>query len=516
MVRAVDPSRRAGVGSDPNAGQSYGPPQIRENAMTNFTGEIHRPSSPAVLLALTVIASGPFATGNAQAKSSDVAALERRVAELNQELARAKQALAEAKNEAVTANDTAAKAKGDPAEEELPAAELAEKETPDSTKIKLGPLTVGGAIRANYILGSYPGGGTGPSRGGNGGNFELDTFRINMALDYGQLIGELEYRWYNGYNFIHTGWLGYKLDDTSQIQVGVLRVPFGPGPYGVSQSYFFDQHYYVGLSDDMDLGIKYVTQLGNWDLAFAYLYSSEWNGNGTSQDSARYGYDAVTWRSGLDKNGNVVSAPVNGYQERNQFNVRAIYGFDEVAVPTDLGISLQYGQLQGKDADNGDHWAASIHMVNHVGNFQIASQLTRYEINIGSDNPLGTDQLIPMGAYDFAWPVATKAWIPAISLSYKYETTQIPWLDYVLPYIEYSSIVKDEADFNDSQMATVGAAWANGGWYIYTDLVYSNGNYFIGNDGDNYANIYHGVGDFGVDGNDKWNYRFNINFGYYF
>jgi len=30
-----------------------------------------------------------------------------------------------------------------------------------------------------------------------------------------------------------------------------------------SQSWFFDQHYYVGLADDMDLGLKYVTERGN-------------------------------------------------------------------------------------------------------------------------------------------------------------------------------------------------------------------------------------------------------------
>ena len=179
-------------------------------------------------------------------------------------------------------------------------AELDSRGEPEPAKFKVGPVTIGGAMRVNYVLGSYPGGGSGPSRGGNGGNFELDTFRINLSRNYEQVIGKLEYRWYNGYNFIHTGWLGYEFEDGSQIQAGVLRNPFGPGPYGVSQSWFFDQHYYVGLADDMDLGIKYVTQRGNWNLDFAYLYSSEWNGNGTSDDSARYGYDAVKWRSGLE------------------------------------------------------------------------------------------------------------------------------------------------------------------------------------------------------------------------
>ena len=466
-----------------------------------------KPIFPAIATVLTALMAGMISLSpSVHAKSADVTALERRVAELNQELERAKADLVVAKQEKNAAQKQAAKAE----------AELDSRGEPEPAKIKVGPVTIGGAMRVNYILGSYSGGGSGPSRGGDGGNFELDTFRINLSLDYEQFLGKLEYRWYNGYNFIHTGWLGYEFEDGSQIQAGVLRKPFGPGPYGISQSWFFDQHYYVGLADDMDLGIKYVTQRGNWDMDFAYFYSSEWNGNGTSEDSARYGYDAVKWRSALEQNGNVVSAPVNGYEERNQFNVRAIYGFDDVAVPTDLGVSLQYGQLKGQRADDGHNWAASAHMVNQLGNFKLASQITRYEIDIDDDNPWGTDTLIPMGAYDFAWPVATKAWIPAVSLSYKYETQQIPWLDYVLPYLEYSSIVKDESDFNDSQMWIMGAAWAKGGWYIYSDMAYSNGNYFVGNDGDDYSNILDGVGDFGVDGNDKWNHRFNVNFGYYF
>jgi len=54
----------------------------------------------------------------------------------------------------------------------------------------------------------------------------------------------------------------------------------------------------------------------------------------------------------------------------------------------------------------------------------------------------------------------------------------------------------------------------------YSDLAYSNGNYFVGNEAsgngsDDYGRL-DGVGDFGVNGNDEWNYRFNLNLGYYF
>jgi hypothetical protein len=464
-------------------------------------------------MALAALASSGLGLSTAvQAKSADVAALERRVAELNRELEQARRTLAAARQQASEAEEQAAAAQ----------AELAAREEPEPAKFQIGPVTIGGAMRVNYVLGSYVNGDSGPNRGGNGGNVELDTFRINLALDYQDIIGKVEYRWYpagsgQNYNFLHTGWLGYRFADGSHVEVGVNRVPFGPGPYGVSQSWFFDQHYYVGLADDMDLGVKYVTERDNWKLDFAYYAASEGSYFGRSENSARYSYDAVKWRESVDEDGNVTyGGEKNGYAERNQLNVRAIYSFADAAVPTDLGVSLQYGQLEGQRADDGHHWAASAHMVNQVGNLKLATQITRYEIDIDDDNPWGTDALIPMGAYDFAWPVATKAWLPAVSLSYKVETGQIPWLDSVTPYLEYSSIVKDEADFNDSQMWTLGAAWARGGWYIYSDLVYSNGNYFVGDDGDDYGNIYDGVGDFGVTGNDKWNYRLNINLGYYF
>lgn len=449
--------------------------------------KIARLNSAAIIVSISMVLAQ---TAHAEDKSAD--AQEAQIKALNLQL-----------EEARAAENTAVQ-------------RLAEIEEPSSADIKLGPVTIGGAMRVNYVNGDYVKSGEQPQRGGNGGNFELDTFRLNASLDYEQFIGKFEYRWYNGYSFLHTGWIGYDYADGGELQLGVTRVPFGPGAYGVSQSWFFDQHYYLGLADDMDLGAKYLLTRGNWNLAFAYFVSSEGNWNGASEDSARYSYDTVKWSSGLAANGDVSGGAVNGYEEKNQFNLRAIYQLQDVAIPSDIGLSLQYGKLNGTGAKDGEQWAASVHMINTYHNFTLATQLTRYEINIGDDNPLGTDKLIPMGAYDFAWPVATKAWIPAASLSYKYTATQLPWLDYVLPYIEYSSIVKDEDAFNDSEMITMGAAWAHDGWYIYTDLVRSNGNYFIGNTGDNYSNIFDGVGDFGANGNDRWNTRFNINLGYYF
>jgi len=416
------------------------------------------------------------------------AELKARVEQLERELAEAKAQLQEAE------------AGRSDAEAELAQAQDAGDDS-GSSNIELldGRLKVGGAMRVNYTVGDYPeSAGGNPSRAWeNGGDFALDTFRINLDYADGPFLGKLEYRWYNGYNFLHTGWLGYTFADESQLQVGVNRVPFGAGPYGVSQSWFFDQHYYLGLADDMDLGLKYSTGLGDWAFDFAYYYSDEGNYNGASRDSARYSYD-------------VVNESGSGYEERNQFNVRGIYNIADAAVPTDLGFSLQYGQLRSRGVqDDGDAFAAALHMINKWNSFTLGTQISYFDFDVDAAQPLGTDTLVQFGAYDFPNTVAAKGWIPAVSLSYRHDTPGISWLDYVLPYIEYSSVIKDQDGFNDSELFILGAAWAKGGWYIYTDLAFSNGNEFIGGDtpyGDR----------LGANADDAWLTRFNINFGYYF
>jgi outer membrane murein-binding lipoprotein Lpp len=444
-----------------------------------------------LLAGCLTIFSLPFAL---QAQDTSQAELEERIAQLEQELAEARSELQQAQAQTAEAEDRADQAE----------TKLANAADTGPAKIRIGNFSIGGAIRANYTMGNYPSG-AGPTRGGDGGDFSLDTFRVNVDYADESVIGKLEYRWYPGYNFLHTGWVGYQLDEDTQIQVGVNRVPFGPGPYGVSNSWFFDQHYYVGLSDDMDLGVKYSTTIGNWSVDLAYYVSDEGQWRGASQDSARYSYDIVKNSAG------------NGYEERNQVNARAVYNFDDGSPLTALGGSIQFGQLDaaGNSGSDGDTFAASIHGKATVGKINLVGQLTYYDYDVGADNDWGTGELIVMGAYDFAWPVAAKAWIPAITASYTIVPESLDWLDSVTTYVEYSNIMKDNGNFNDSEMFIVGAAWWRGGWYIYTDLAYSNGNYFVGSDGDDYS-TFAGVGDFGINGNDKWNARFNINFGYYF
>ena len=259
----------------------------------------------------------------------------------------------------------------------------------------------------------------------------------------------------------------------------------------------------------MDLGIKYSRTYDNLAIDMAYYVSDEgtYNGANFSKDSVRYSYDVV------DETG-------DGYEERNQVNLRAIYTIKGDNGSTAVGGSLEYGQLDSNGPqDDGDHYAASGHAVCKYANVTLATQLTYYNYDVEPDQPLGTDRLVQMGAFDFPTLIAEEAWIPGVSLSYYLETPQVDWLEYVIPYVEYSNIVKETDGCNNSELVDIGAAWGNGGWYIYTDLVFSNGNDFVGNAvgyGDYAGDSVWSSNRVGENPTDKWEYRFNINFGYYF
>lgn len=157
-----------------------------------------------------------------------------------------------------------------------------------------GPVSVGGALGLNWVYGDYS-----DDRGDNVGAMRLEIFRLNADLKYDNVTGRVEYRYYNepsyDYSMMHTAWLGYSTDGLGTVRAGIVRAPFGPGNYGISSSWFFDQHYYVGLIDDMDLGVRWTRSFGDLTVDLAYFLEDEGHWDGNSVDSARYSYDPVLW-----------------------------------------------------------------------------------------------------------------------------------------------------------------------------------------------------------------------------
>ncbi len=285
-------------------------------------------------------------------------------------------------------------------------------EAVEAAEPKKSPIKVGGAMRVNYAYSTTYGDDENPHpRGENIGDVDLEIFRLNADLDYNNIISRLEYRWYDGYSMIHTAWLGYQLSDSSTVKAGIVRVPFGPTAYGVSTSWFFDQHFYVGLADDMDLGIRWNDTFGKLTLDVGYypLADPQLITYG-SLNSSRYSYDIVKWEEKADAKGTVEwGAGENGYDEQHQFNIRAIYALENIA---DVGVSAQFGLLKGTNVgedDSGNHYALSAHMKNTVSDFTLYSQFSYYAHNITDDTPWGTGDLIPMGLTTSPGPSPQKA-----------------------------------------------------------------------------------------------------------
>ena len=118
-------------------------------------------------------------------------------------------------------------------------------------------------------------------RGDKVGDADLDIFRLNVDLNYQNAIGRIEYRWFDPYSMFHTAWLGIMISaNRVRSRPASCGFLFGPTAYGVSSSWFLDQHWYVGLSDDMDLGFRWSTAFGNLALDVGYYPSSEFTTDG--------------------------------------------------------------------------------------------------------------------------------------------------------------------------------------------------------------------------------------------
>ena len=417
------------------------------------------------------------------------ALLRERVAALEKELAAARAELAACEESKPAVASSSAKA----ALTETP--EATEEETDD--RIRIGNLTIGGAMRVNWTLGDYETGASGPSRGGHGGDFALDNFRINLDYTRDALFGKAEYRWYPGTNFFHTLELGYQPEETTKLRGGLTRVPFGVGAYGPSNSWFFDQHYYVGLSDDMDLGLVYTTHPGDWTLDLGVFFAAEPNMRGASDGGARYSFDIVDARHDPNYFGNQTPT---GYAERGQFNLRAVRSFPDLALPTDLGTSLQLGHFDGRGGMN-DAWpfAASLHSLSTLGPWALKLQATHYDYDSAEDHITG-------GFYDYTTDIASEGTLLSAALSYTWEKP-VSWLDSITFYNDFSVIRKYASGYHDSALNVLGAGIARGGWYIYVDWAYSNGNEFVGD---------FRPGMLSDNPDSDWQSRYNINFGYYF
>ncbi len=318
------------------------------------------------------------------------------------------------------------------------------------------------------------------------GQSGLDIFRIGADGVYDDFQISAEYRYYPYMHTIHHGWVGYRMPDTGQLQFGISQVPFGILPYA-SHNFWFGAPYYLGLSDDYDLGLKWIRQDGPWNLQLAFYKNAEL---GDASNLNRYSFDVV--RVGNQQN-----------EETNQFNARIARtleaGLDSLH---EIGLSLQAGQLYNTLTDDtGNHWALAAHLDSRYRRWNLQLQLARYAYN--PKNPPGvSDDTMQLGAFAASYPVASEATVGVVNVAYNLPVS-IPGIDQVLLYNDYSFVLKDNDAYADSHLNTTGAALGVGPLFLYLDLIQSKNMVFLGN------------GSLAGGGDDSWHRRLNLNVGYY-
>lgn len=354
-------------------------------------------------------------------------------------------------------------------------------------------IRIGGAVRVNYNFQDWQ-----ENDKERFGEFDFDTFRFNLDGEIKDFILSAEYRFYpqDDWHAPHHAWVGYNFTENLQGQIGIHQVPFGLQPYA-SHNFWFSGAYYVGLEDDYDLGVKFLYNPEPWGLAVAF-YKNEELGN--AGDAGRYSVDVID-----NADGGFAGAQSAGNEESNQFNLRLTRNFSHGDQgTTELGISGQWGQLYNSvTEDNGDHWAAAVHMNGDYGRWNVQLMYAAYGYN--PENPDGfDDDIITMGAYSYSWGAPARGQIGIANIAYSLPVNWGP-VDSLTFYSDNTIIEPQDSRFDSIWQNVLGCLVAAGPFYTYVDIISGEDMIFMGGDM---------VGD--SDASSGRNTRLNINFGYYF
>lgn len=350
-------------------------------------------------------------------------------------------------------------------------------------------ISFGGAVRFQYVLADYDEG-----QKNRGGDMQFDIFRLNFDGEINGAILSAEYRWFEYMDALRHAYFGYNFTDEWQGQVGVVIQPWGVMPYN-SHSYFFSTNFYLGFEDNPGTGVKVTRRSGNWDLDFAFILNDELGG---STGDVRSRADSYNYNvTGIRLIGEDIYAdPEFTASENNTLIARVAHKWDMDGDLFELGVSGQYGDIDDGTGSVGTKTALGVHAMYNVGRWEFHGQWTYYDYDLDILN-----EGIVVGAYAYYDTIPTRADIFTGNIAYNYPFEWGPIES--LQFYNNTSLVGNKRTYSEPTIMNVlGMAVAAGGIYTYVDLVTAKNQPFVN------GSI--------VGQSDRWNTRFNINFGYYF
>ena len=345
-------------------------------------------------------------------------------------------------------------------------------------------INVGGAVRVNYGYKDYS-----EASKDKGGDLTFDMAAIKFNGKKGDWGLAAEYRFTSDTNYIKYGYGIYDIDPQWQLQFGINKVPFG-NPEFISNSFWFGIPYYLGFEDDHDVGVKAIFESNGWHTDLAFYKNAEYG----PTENKRYATDLYT--------GTINGTEYNN-EETNQVNVRQTYTIEHNGGSTTLGGSAQFGQIYNhKTGNNGDRYAAALHLDSSYNGWNLQLQAMQYEYDAAdAEDP----NKIGVSVVSWQYEIASKGQSYSANIAKTFNTD---WGS-VKCYNDFGLMTPDvdDDDYDNSMQNVTGCAIAAGPTYTMIDFIMGKNMTFSTANNDHV-----GLPEMGND----WDKRVNINFGYYF
>jgi hypothetical protein len=370
------------------------------------------------------------------------------------------------------------------------------------------PLTIGGAIRFNYVHKSW-------QDEYRSGFFGLDTARLDLNYDDGKLIGSAQYRYNHfpkgqgGYwqHFLHHGWVGMRFADKSELHAGLDRNPFGLLPLA-SNNFYESIAFYAGLEDKYDLGVTYLSRPGpfEWQLAFYPRDGGSYGGgSNTAGKSNRYSYNIVP---DDDEQG---FGTGQRDSERDTLVGRMAWHVGPGG-NYEIGVSGLTGSIDNGSGARTRRHAMAVHAQGSYGPIKVMLEALRYRYSTAHASTqtyggLDPNSFVMLGGFGYPFPVASKGDIYIANVSHEIPGRLGPFSGFKV-YNDYSVLRKRSGAYRDSVQNVTGLTFTSGKWTFYMDFMLGKHHPYLSPDAGGLAATSAAHGGF--------TRRINLQAGYYF
>ncbi|MEH3117523.1 MAG: hypothetical protein PGN25_07925 [Methylorubrum populi] len=379
-----------------------------------------------------------------------------------------------------------------------------------------GKWTFGGALRARIDV-NFDAANARTGAPDTRSYIGFDTLILKAAYDSSTFFGAAQYRIHGGafpytrvagykgylgeFSFLQFAYAGVKLNANDSVSIGLQQVPFGLLPY-FSTTFFETIGFVNGIEDLYNVGVKYNHTEADLNYQFGYFPSDGGNYFGISRNSARYSTNIV-------KADGYLAGGTNNVEQHMLVGRGEYTFFNSGDATATVGASILRSSIYNYDTQEyGSKQQEALHLVGTYGPWTLRTLGAR--IDIDPRNPGGANSLISVGGYDGSYNLATKGWFVSGDLSYKLSPEHGPFSE-LTPYVNYSALYKDRADFRDTERYMVGCVWVLREIpeiYIYTEARFGRNDPYTG--AGQYAQ------GLGAGGDNKFKTSFYTNIGYYF